>query len=310
MSDRSFLLAKVETTYGTDSVPTATNVLFAENVRHRLMGTRERGAPAKPGVGQVVGQIYGEHAEVSFEIPLAASGVAGTAPKWGLLPKACGWGETIVASTSVTYALAADPQAADSLTLVWNDGRRLHKVTGWRGRMGLKLSSGKRPMLTFTGKGLYVAVTTRALPAHADATWTGWVDARPIAQGRTTFALNSVNLPVRDLSIDASDNVLFNDLPHQENVTLRGARTFSGSVKATTPLPSALDLEGLWTGGSVITAALVHGTTAGQIVTVNTKAQYGQPEYGDENGEDVFTQPFDLQPSALNVDDEIAIVLT
>ena len=310
MSDRSFILAKAETTYGTDSVPAAVNVLFAENVRHKLLGTRERGAPAKPGVGQVQGQIVGEHVEVSFEIPLAASGVAGTAPKWGPLPKSCGWGETIVASTSVTYALLADPQTADSQTIIWNDGRRLHKVTGWRGRMGLKLSAQKRPMLTFTGKGLYVEVVTRALPAHADATWTGWVDARPVAQGRTTFALNSVNIALRELSLDPSDNVLFNDLPHQENVTLRGARTFSGSVKGTTPLASALNLETLWTGGAIIPAAVVHGTTAGQIVTLNLKAQLGQPEYGDENGEDVFTQPVDLQPSVLNLDDEIALVLT
>jgi hypothetical protein len=310
LSDRSLLLAKAETVYGTDSVPTAANYILAENVRPRLMGQRERGKVAKPGVGQTSGFVVGEHIELSFEVPLAASGTAGTAPKWGPLMKSCGWAETIVAVTSVTYALHADPQTADSQTIVWRDGRRLHKVVGWRGRVGLRLAALKRPMLIFTGKGLYAEVTTAALPVHADATFTGWFDARPIAQGRTTFSLNAVATTLRELSIEASDNVLFNDLPHQENVTLRGERTFSGSVKASTPLPSALNLEAMWTGGAVVTAALVHGTTAGQIVTLNTKAQYDQPEYGEENGEDIFTQPFSLQPSTLALDDEIALVLT
>ncbi|MFN3858424.1 MAG: phage tail tube protein [Caulobacter sp.] len=310
MSDRSFLLAKAEVTYGTDPVPAAVDFVLAENVQYRLMGARERGAPAKPGVGQVPGQVYGEHAQLTFEVPLAASGTAGTAPKWGVLPKACGWGEVVSAGVSVTYSLAADPQAAGSLTLIWNDGRRLHKMTGCRGRMGLRLAAGKRPMLTFTFLGLYVPVTTRALPVHADATFTGWNDANPIAQGRTTFTLGGVNVPLRELSIEASDNVLFNDLPHQENVTLRGARTFSGQVRGTTPLPSALSLETPWTAGTITTAVVVHETAAGRICTVNLKAQLGQPDYGDDRGEDVFTSALDLTPSALNLDDEFTLVLT
>lgn len=311
MSDKSFMLLKKETTYGTDAVPTATEVIWAENVQYKIVSSgRVRGAPAKPGVGQVAGTVYGEHAELSFEIPLQGSGAAGTAPKWGPAPKACGWSETVVASTSVTYALAADPRAADSLTIVWNDGRRLHKILGWRGRMGLKAVSGQRPVLTFAGRGLYVPVTTRALPAHADATWTGWLDALPIAQGTTTFSFGGTATPLRELSLDPSDNVLFNDLPHQENVQLIGPRTFSGKMKATTPLPSTLNLETSWQAGTLSTLALVHGTVAGKIVTVNIKAQNGEPDYGDDKGEDVVTTDIDATPSALNLDDEFTIILT
>lgn len=310
MSDRSFILAKTEVTYGTDVVPAAVNVLWAENVQYKIEGQRERGAPAKPGVGPVPGQIYGQHAMVSFEIPLAASGTAGTAPKWASVPKACGWAETISAATSVSYALAADPQTADSLTLIWNDGRRLHKVTGWRGRLGLRIAAGKRPVLTFTGRGLYTQVTTRALPAHADTTWTGWLDAKPTAQGRTTFSLGGTALPLRELSLDQSDNVLFNDLPHQENVTLRGPRIYTGSCKVTTPLPSTLNLETAFEAGTSTVGALVHESTAGAIVTVNFKAQLLAPDYADDRGEDVTTIGLDLTPTALNLDDEFSIVLT
>lgn len=311
MTDRSFLLAKVEVTYGVDSVAAAANVVWAENVQYKIAAQgRERGMPAKPGVGQTPGQVYGEHATLSFEVPLAASGAAGTAPKWGPLMLSCGWAEAIVADTSVTYALAANPQAATSQTIAWNDGRRLHQVLGFRGRVGLRVTAGKRPMLTFSGRGLYVPVTTRALPAHGDVNWAGWADANPVAQGRTTFALDGVDLPLRELSLEASDNVLFNDLPHQENVTLRGPRTFSGSLKATTPLPSAKNLETLWQDGSNVVAQMVHEATAGAVVTVNLKAQLGEPDYSDDKGEDVFSSALDLTPSALNLDDEFSLVLT
>lgn len=309
MSDRKFLLAKAETTYGTDATPNAANVMWAENVQYRLTGQIVRGDPAKPGVGGVAGVLYGEHVEMSFDIPLAGSGAAGTAPKWGAIPKACGWSETISAGVSVTYALAADPQTADSLTLVWNDGRRLHKVLGFRGRC-TPMMRGKRLVWAVSGRGLYVPVTTRALPAHADATWTGWYDVNPVAQGRTTVTFDSVNMALREFSVDQSDNVLFRDLPHQENVTLRGARTFTGSMKVTTPLPSAYNFETAWQAQSIKTGSIVHESTAGRIVTINFKVQLGEPSYSEEDGEDVTTVPIRPTPSALNVDDEISVVLT
>jgi hypothetical protein len=49
----------------------------------------------------VVGQRL---VSVSFDVEIAGSGTAGTAPKWSALMQACGFSETIVSVTSVTYA--------------------------------------------------------------------------------------------------------------------------------------------------------------------------------------------------------------
>lgn len=306
----SLIWAKKETTYGVDSVPAALNFIWAENVRHQLLGSEEGGDPARPGVAPFPTEIYGEHAEVSFEVPLAASGTAGTAPKWGPLIQACSVTETVSAGVSVTYARRSDPALSDSLTLIYRADRELHKLTGARGRVGLRLQAGKRPMLVFTFRGLHTDVATGSRPVQADATWTGWGDAKPIAQGRTTFAFNAVNLALRELTLDPTDNIVFNDLPHQENVQLLGGLAWSGRLRATTPLPSALNLDTLWKARTILTAAMVHGATAGQIVTVNMKGQLGAPEYGEENNERVFSAPWNLKPSAYNLDDDFSIVLT
>lgn len=309
--NRQLLLAKKETVYGTDATAAAVDTILAEEVSYKLTGQRVKPNPAKPGVGPVASHVYGEHVELTFKVPLAASGTAGTAPAWGKLMKACGWGESIVAVTSVTYALVANPKGGDSLTIVWRDDRRLHKVLGFRGRVGLELNAGSRPMLVFTGRGLHQDVATAAALAHADATWTGWNDARPVAQGTTTMTVNAVSgLGIRQLSFDQSDNVRFIDVPEQENVDLVGERAFTGRCRITTPLPSALNLETLWKAGSRQTGTLIHESTAGKIVTVNTRFQVVEPSYSRDNGDDVVDFGMELVPSAYNTDDDLSIVLT
>ncbi len=308
--DRQLLLFKKETVYGTDSTPIAANTLWAENVKLTLKGEDVSSDPAKPGVGATPSQTYGEHAELSFEIPLAGSGVAGTAPKWGPLMLAVGYAETVVAVTSVSYALVADPSGADSGTFIWRDAKRTHKLLGARGRVGLKCVAGQRPMLVFTFKGLYVPVTAGASLVAADATFTGWADAKPIAQGRTTFSFGGVAMPLRDLTLDAGDNITFVDLPHQENVQLLGERAYTGKLKATTPAIGTFNPETAWISRARLALSLVHDVTAGSIITITGGAQVGEPSYSRDKGEDVFEQSLKLLGSTLALSDDLSIVLT
>jgi hypothetical protein len=310
MADRQLLQIKQETTEGTDAAPTATDVVWAEGVQFTPKGDRGKTTVDKPGVGPVAGKLTGQYGELTFSVPLTASGTKGTAPKWGFLAKFCGFTETIVATTSVTYGLAADPSASPSGTIAWREGRRTHKLTMARGRMGLKLDENQRPMLTFSFKGLKTAVADGAVIAQADATWTGWVDALPITQGRTTFTVAGASAPFRSLSIDQSDNVVFSDRPNQKRIDLVGERTFTGKLKCGTLLPSVLNFETLAENDTISTLALVHGATAGNIITVNARFQNGEPSYSDDKGLDVTDVDLSLVPTALNTDDDLSIALT
>lgn len=306
----SLILAKTEVTYGVSPAAGAANVVYAENVSVKPMGQIVRGDVAKPGVGQTEGFVVGERYEMSFEVPLAASGTEGLAPKWAPLVLSCGLAETVVADTSVTYARRVNPAAASSIEITYRVGRRTHVLAGARGRVGLKLTANQRPMLTFTFVGLHAAPTTSNLPVQADATWTGWQNARPIAQGRTTCSFNSEDVPLRELTLNPMDNVKFTDLPHQENVQLLGAAGWTGTFKATQPLLSDLNPEALWLDRTIVPIAVVHEVDDGKIVTVNVKAQLSEPSYTDEDGQEAFSVGLDAQPSAINTDDELSIVLT
>lgn len=312
--DRQLLLIKQEVTYNLDPVAAAVDTVLAEDVQYRMTGQRVTPNPAKPGVGPVADHTYGEVAEVTFKVPLAGSGTAGTAPKWGKLMKASGWGEALVALTSVTYSLLADPLTdSTSVTLTWRDGnRRVHTVTGARGKVDFELSAGQRPMLVFMFRGLHHDVTTAAgVLAHADANFTGWNDAKPVASGTTTFAYAGVSgLGLRELSFQQSDNVKFVDLPEQENVRHLGERVFTGAKKITCPLPSALNLETKWKAGTVDTWSMVHGATAGNIATINGRSQLIDPTYERTDGDDVAGANLKLVPSSLTTDNDLALVLT
>lgn len=308
--NRQALFAKKETTYGTAVVLTAADVIHAENVKYQPKGEVVKGDPAKPGFGAVPGVVYGEHGELSFDVPLAAGGVAGTAPKWGMFLKACGWTETVVATTSVTYALG-NPGLADSMTLKWRDAKRTHILAGARGRVSLKLAAGQRPMLSFVFKGLHADVTASPAPVVADVTWTGWNDSLPIQQGRTTFSLGGTAMTMRDFSLESSDNVRFTDVPHQENIELLGARELTGKLKAGVPDIAVFNPETKWRTNEVLTSVLVHGVgSPGNIVTINSRGQLGEPTYSRDNDQDLFEASIMLVGSNLGTDDDVAIVLT
>jgi len=106
LSRKRLILAKTETTYGTDPTPTgATNAILVRNLEITPLQadtvTRDLIRPYLGNSDQLLAQT---RVEVTFEVELAGSGAAGTAPAYGAVLKACGLSETVVATTSVTYA--------------------------------------------------------------------------------------------------------------------------------------------------------------------------------------------------------------
>jgi hypothetical protein len=130
------ILFKTETTYGTDSVPTAgTNAILVRSVSFAPEALRmiDRGA-IRASLGSLQ-QIYGgEMKRIQFECEVKGSGAAGTAPEIGPILKACGLSETVVASTSVTYKPTSSNHSSGSL-YYYEGGRKLHILTGVRGSM-------------------------------------------------------------------------------------------------------------------------------------------------------------------------------
>jgi hypothetical protein len=145
------ILAKVETTAGTDATPTGSadavlvsnlsgRVLEANNVDRALIraffGSSE----------QLVGTKF---KRLSFTVELAGSGTAATAPQWGDLLLGCGFAETTGLTTPNRVEYQPISTALKTLTLYWYDSGVLHKLLGAMGNVKLSAKVGDRPTLAF-----------------------------------------------------------------------------------------------------------------------------------------------------------------
>ena len=134
LSRKRLILVKTESTYGTDSSPVGTDALLVRNLDITpLSGDIVSRDLIRPYMGNYDQLIAQNSVAINFEVELAGSGTAGTAPKYDAILKACGLAATIVASTSVTYAPVS--ASFSSATIYFNVDGVLHKLTGCRGSM-------------------------------------------------------------------------------------------------------------------------------------------------------------------------------
>lgn len=125
-SRNAVLLAKIETTEGSDSSPTGTAnaVLVSELSLEPLAGTEIDLAYIRPYFGISPSLRVEDYVTLSCTVDLAGTAVAGTAAPWGPLLRACAFAETLTGSAvtgaaqagaAATITLAAGASATDNI---------------------------------------------------------------------------------------------------------------------------------------------------------------------------------------------------
>lgn len=162
---KTAILAKVEATYGTDSVPTgAANAMLVSNASFNLAYNNVERNFIRPffgGSGQLAGTRF---VEINFEIELANSGTAGTAPAWAPVLRACGMAESVL-STPARVEYTPVSASFSSVTIYYHlDGVR-RVALGCMGNVEIMLNEGAAPMLRFSLVGLDGGRTATADPS-------------------------------------------------------------------------------------------------------------------------------------------------
>ncbi|MAF43067.1 MAG: hypothetical protein CMI54_02700 [Parcubacteria group bacterium] len=315
MADKIFgnraLLAKVERTYGTDPTPDATNdSMITSNLSITPYGGNTVQIANDQGFhGARKSFTTGAMVTVSFDINLAGSSAAGTVPVYEVLFKSCGLSdETIVASTSVTYAPVSNGET--SITMYVNLDGVQHIVTGARGTFSLSMGRSAMPTISFTYTGIYNTPTDVALPTLVT---TGWVDPVAINNDNTpTATLDSYDMIMDQFTMDFGSNVVYRNLVNQENVIISG-REVTGSAHIGMPTVAAKSLYALVESHSGVTLGALtfsHGTTAANIVGITCPTtQVTSMSYDDSDGVAMCNLGFSMLPTSAG-DDEIAYALT
>jgi hypothetical protein len=308
LSRKRLILAKTETTYGTDPTPTgAANAILVRNLEITPLQadtvTRDLIRPYLGNSDQLLAQT---RVEVTFEVELAGSGTAGTAPAYGPVLKACGLSETVVATTSVTYAPVSS--SFSSVTIHFhNDGIR-HKVTGCRGTFDLNAEVGQIPVISFTMTGIYNAPTDEALPTPTYAN-----QSAPLIfkNGNTSnFSIFSYSGCLQSLSFQMANEVVYRELVGCTKESLIVNRAPAGDVVIEAPSIATKDFFSIATGSSTGSISFQHGGTAGNIVTFTTaQSDIANPSYSDQDGIQMLNLPYVAVPTSAG-NDELSLVYT
>ena len=299
------ILAKIETTYGTDPTPTgAANAILIRNLNITPQETdlvsRDLVRPYFGNFQQLPAAI---HASVDFEVEIAGSGAAGTAPAYGPLLRACALSETISAGVSVVYAPVS--AAMESVTIYFNVDGVLHKMTGARGTVAIDLTVKALPVYKFKFTGLYGAVADAAAPTP---TYTAFQLPLPVNNANTSaFSLHGYAGVLSQFSLDMAATPVFRSLVGGEAVLITDRKP-AGQVTIEAVPVGTKDFWTIAQNGTSGALSITHGTVAGNKVTIAAPAvQLTKPMYQDMDGVAMLQMGLIVNPSSGN--DEFSITV-
>jgi hypothetical protein len=302
----ALLLAKIETTYGTDPTPAAaTNSILCRNldVQPLKLEVQDRDT-VRPYYGNSPQVVAANYSTAEFEVELAGAGAAGTAPKWGPLLRACGFSETISAGVNVTYAPISVAQ--ESVAIYYYLDGLLHKMTGCRGNVSFELNAKGIPVMKYRLVGLQSVVTDTAMATGT--TFSGFIQPVAVNKANTTFTLHSYSGKMESFTLDVGNTVNYINRVGNEEVIIAD-RNMTGSVMMELDAIASKDWLAIVRAGTASTLSIVHGTVAGNICTLSgPKAQPLEPSYSNKDGIAMVTFPISIQPSSGN--DEASLVIT
>lgn len=278
MSVAKLLLAKQEVTYGIDPTPDNSNAMETMDLEmERYAGDRVAREVDRQTLGGKEQVNVLPHTNSSFNIPFASSGTEGTPPAWGVLLKACGFDETINASTDVQYQLvatAAELAACDSVAFYdhRSQANQIQHSLGCRGKCGIMMGEGELPKFEFSDFiGSYEQPVAGGEPVGID--WSNWLTELAFTKDNVPeITLDSISACTSAFAIDFGQNVSRRNLPNCES-TVISDYDVTGTMTIVAP---DVSVTNWWAkheshnGVILYPFALTLGTVAGKIMRITS----------------------------------------
>ena len=308
------VLAKIETTYGTDSTPVGGTdaVLLADMAITPLEANNVDRKLVRPFMGASEQLVGTASVKATITVELAGSGTAGTAPAWGRLLRACGMAEANL-TTPARNEYTPVTTGQQSVSIYYYDDGVLHRMFGCMGNPRFSFKVGERPKLTVDFIGLDGGVSAAANPS---ATLTAW-RTPPVVMRSTsvdvTFgaaysagALSGGTVHVSSgLEIDLGNKVNFTPLVSQERVDITD-REATGSVAFDLTPAQEVALMTSLKANTTQSLGFRVGTAAGNSVIVHAPAvQLINPKKQELNGYRMVA--FDLRLVPVSGNDELRL---
>lgn len=308
LSRKRVILAKTETTYGTDSTPTgAANAILVRNLDVTPLDadilSRDLVRPYMGNYDQILATTK---VAVSFEVELQGAGAAGTAPAYGPLLRACGMAETVSAGVKVDYKpVSSSFESATIYVQLQQDvagNSPLHKVTGCRGNVEFTLNAKALPVMKFTFTGIYNAVADAAV---ITATYTAFKTPIAVNKANTpTFSIMGYAGIMNEFGLNLNNEVTYRNLVGSEQVLITD-RKAGGTAVFEAPTITAKNFFTDALNTTLGNLSLIHGSTAGSIIEFAATATLDvvTPSYTEMDGIVMMSLPYVLVPTTAGNDE-------
>jgi hypothetical protein len=311
LTRKKFLIAKVEATYGTDATPVGgTDAIQVTNLEITpIESDNVQPASYQGFIGASSRSVLVANKRVSLtcEVELAGSGTAGTAPAFGSLLQACGLSETLVATTSVTYAGISSTFKSVTIYCFY-DGTR-HKITGARGTVTFNMTAGQFPTASFQLIGIYSTPDATSLSGSFTVT-----KQAPALEVNDTNVTTATFHGVTTARIESLDLALNNALIYKETAASQEViitdRSAGGTCVLEAPAIGTTDYFTKAVGTTTAASSIVIGATGGNITTLNIpQTDLTGCVYGDTNGVISLSMPYLAIPTSAG-NNELTLVFT
>lgn len=308
LTQRALILAKVETTKGTDAAPTtAADAVLAYDVSLAPMGEKLERNPFRSTLGQIAPLIGRRWAELTFTTELKGSATAGTAPREDALFQACGLTKS-TATNTIGYAPTSTGLKAATIWV--NIDGLLHKLTYCVGNLRLLFEAGQTAKCEWTLRGEYAVPTASAITT---ATFDAPSLVVPVLSA--SFSIGGWSCAAQALELNLNNVIA--ELPDVDEANgIRGFevvnRNIMGSFNPEAVTTTGVTAFNTWTSRSSGTGSLaLAGAATGNTCTLTINALYfDSVGYGDREGIRTFEIPFTCATSAAAGDDEFTLVIT
>ena len=277
---RRVVLAKIETVYGTDPVPTgAANALLMRNVDITPFASdlvERTTVRSWRGIEQSL--HANTHVVIEGELEFTPSGTKDVPPKYSPMVRACAFAEAITATVKVAYTLISASDESTTVHFFIDDSR--HIATGVRGTLsGIRLASGEIAALRGRWLGLYNAPTATA---NAVPDFSAYVKPKIVNKANTpTFTLHGFAGVLAELTIDLGNEVAAIDRVGSTGKHVDIAdRSPSGTIVIEAPALGTKDFFAIAVAETTGALQVVHGSGDGGIVQVDApNVQLINPRY-------------------------------
>lgn len=304
------LFAEVESVPGTAEALVGADVLQVQNLQPNLaenLRFLEREiirSSLNPEQGVYGGALGG----VQFDVELKGSGSAGSSPRLGDLLRGCGLSETIVTSTSVTYAPISALASHETLTIGYREGDNYRILRGCRGTFSMNLQSGQYGLITFNFIGRIHSETQTAAPTPSFETTV------PPAFLGATFTVGGYAAKIQALTMDIQNNLVPGDNPNNADgfgdlVRITGRNT-SGNINPEREGISTKDYVGIFRAGTLqaIQTGVIGGTAGNRWALAFPTAYFRNIEAA--NRDEILTYGIPFGAADTDGTDDFSIAFT